>query len=133
MIRVIDEKVLVYGDIDATALPIFVLAAGDEVLLDEMVRARDRVWLKIRDDWDTAGFIDAQVGMETIAATPERDNRQRWHEGVWWLGMEPTIGYYSDNFYVNDSPIIRLIDARHKEQENELHNSYCLDDPGRYC
>lgn len=66
MVMIRDDGVPVYGDIDATALPIFVLTVGDVVTVDGVVQVRGRDWLKIRDSLDTVGFIDKQTDVETV-------------------------------------------------------------------
>lgn len=92
MVRIVDKKVLVYGDIDATATPVFALTTGDEVLIEGVVNTSSRAWLKIRDNWDTVGFIDLSVGVEMITAVPEQSARQRRNEEMWWWGAETAVG-----------------------------------------
>ncbi len=64
--KILDETVLVYGDIAITARPVIELAAGDEVELGIVVGACGREWIEIRDHSGAVGFIDRGTRVKQI-------------------------------------------------------------------
>jgi hypothetical protein len=62
--KILEDRVLVYGDIDATALPVLELVVGDEIEVGAMVRRDGREWLTIRDYLGAEGFIDCRTRLD---------------------------------------------------------------------